>query len=255
MINLLIINTFFTESLDFLLKPYQEEYSNTQIVLEVIAVSFGIASVFFAKQRNILVFPTGIVSTTLFIYLLLCWELYGDMLINIYYTIMSLYGWVLWHNNTEPDHTHVTIEQMNRKEYKFAIVLFLFSATLVLLTYFLAPIWTNLFNLKPSEFLVKLMAFFNRNNIDAFIAKMTWIQYVDIFTTGIFLVGMYSMAKRKIENWLFWIAGNTVSIPMYIVKGYGITSLQYCIFLILAILGYLAWRKQTKSIPTIKATL
>jgi nicotinamide mononucleotide transporter len=67
--------------------------------------------------------------------------------------------------------------------------------------------------------------------------------FLDTFTTGIFFAGMWLMANKKLENWTLWIAGNIVSIPLYFVKGYGFTGIQYTIFLILAIQGYFSWRK------------
>lgn len=67
--------------------------------------------------------------------------------------------------------------------------------------------------------------------------------FLDTFTTGIFFAGMWLMANKKLENWLFWIAGDVVSIPLYFVKGYGFTGIQYAIFLILAFQGYYLWKK------------
>ena len=67
--------------------------------------------------------------------------------------------------------------------------------------------------------------------------------FLDTFTTGIFFAAMWLMANKKIENWTLWIAGNIVSIPLYFVKGLGFTGIQYTIFLILAIQGYIAWKK------------
>jgi nicotinamide mononucleotide transporter len=67
--------------------------------------------------------------------------------------------------------------------------------------------------------------------------------YLDTFTTGIFFSAMWLMANKKIENWTLWIAGDVVSIPLYFVKGYGFTGIQYAIFLLIAIMAYFSWRK------------
>jgi len=69
------------------------------------------------------------------------------------------------------------------------------------------------------------------------------MSYVDTFITGVFFVGMWLMAKRKIENWFFWILGNLISIPLYFSKGYTFTSFQYLLFTIIAVFGYLEWKK------------
>jgi nicotinamide mononucleotide transporter len=77
-----------------------------------------------------------------------------------------------------------------------------------------------------------------------FFDKFThWTSYVDTLVTGIFFVGMWLMAKRKIENWILWIVGDIISIPMYYVKGYSFTSIQYLIFTGIAIFGYLEWKR------------
>ncbi|MFN5848482.1 MAG: nicotinamide riboside transporter PnuC, partial [Chitinophagales bacterium] len=85
----------FSALIDYLLKPY-EQYTTLQIVLEIVAASIGIVSVLFSIRKSIWVYPIGIVSTGLYSYLNYDWKLYGELLINVYYTIMSLYGWGLW---------------------------------------------------------------------------------------------------------------------------------------------------------------
>ncbi|TMM30025.1 nicotinamide mononucleotide transporter [Polaribacter aestuariivivens] len=196
---------------DFFFSQYKE-YATIDIVLEIIAVFFGFLSVWFSKQNKIWVFPTGMVSTIIFVYLLLKWELLGDMMINAYYFIMSVYGWYIW--TRKVDETHVTpISKINLQEKKMAV--FIFIATLI--------------------FVYSIYNYFDR--------WTSWVAYVDTFTTAIFFVGMWLMAKRKIENWLFWIVGNIISVPLYFYKGFTFTSLQYFGFTFIAIFGYLAWKK------------
>ena len=76
----------------------------------------------------------------------------------------------------------------------------------------------------------------------------SWTAYVDTITTAIFFVGMWLMAKRKVENWIYWIVGDIISVPLYFYKGFTFTSFQYLIFTILAIYGYAAWKKNTDKI-------
>ncbi|MFY8187982.1 MAG: nicotinamide riboside transporter PnuC [Flavobacterium sp.] len=197
--------------IDFFFKQY-ENYATSQILIELIAIGFGLASVVYSKKNKVAVFPTGMSSTALFVYLLWQWELLGDMLINAYYFMMSIYGWWVWTSKDETNET-VVISTINRKEMLQAIILFLFACI----------------------FVVGIYVFFN---------KFThWTAYVDTLTTGIFFAGMWLMAKRKVENWLFWIIGDLISIPLYFFKGYTFTSLQYLIFTILAIYGYQSWKK------------
>lgn len=196
---------------NFLFGQYAE-YSNLDIWLEIIAVILGFFSVWFSKKNNILVFPTGMISTLIFVYLLLKWQLLGDMMINGYYFIMSVYGWYIWTHKNE-DNQLTPISETTNKEKKTSIFIFIATLIFVFGVYTFFDKWTN------------------------------WTAYVDTFTTAIFFVGMWLMAKRKIENWLFWIVGDLISIPLYFYKGFTFTSFQYLIFTFVAVAGYLAWKK------------
>ena len=200
-----------TEIFNLLFEQYKT-YSTLDITLEIIAVIFGFLSVWFSKQNKIWVFPTGMVSTLIFVYLLLKWALLGDLMINAYYFIMSVYGWYIW--TRKVDATQVTqISTTTVKEKKLAVVIFLATLIFVYLVYNYNEKWTS------------------------------WVAYVDTFTTAVFFVGMWLMAKRKIENWLFWIVGDLISVPLYLYKGFTFTSFQYFGFTFIAIFGYLAWKK------------
>ncbi len=197
------------------------QYSDTPaylIVLEMIAVVFGFLSVWYAKRENILVFPTGIISTGIFVYILWVFGLLGDMLINAYYFAMSIYGWYVWTRKVDATH-YIPITRTNRKEQIWSV--FLFMSTVI--------------------FVVAVYMFFEKFN--------TWTAYVDTITTAIFFVGMWMMAKKKLENWTFWIIGDIISVPLYLYKGLIFTSLQYFLFTVIAILGYLAWKKDLYKSP------
>jgi nicotinamide mononucleotide transporter len=196
---------------DFLFSQYSES-DTVDIVLEIIAVIFGFLSVWYSKQNKIWVFPTGMISTSIFVYLLLKWGLLGDMMINGYYFIMSVYGWYIW--TRKVDETHVTpISKTTSKEKFISFVIFITTILFVYIVYKTFDKWTS------------------------------WVAYVDTITTAIFFVGMWLMAKRKIENWIYWIIGDIISIPLYFYKGFTFTSLQYLGFTFIAIFGYLAWKK------------
>lgn len=199
------------------------------VVLEIIGVIFGFLSVWYARKGNIWVYPTGIISTMLFVYLLWHYVLWGDMLINVYYTIMSIYGWVLWARNAQDN--IITISRTTPADWKTAALLGAFSFLFVIGVYYLKPFIKNDFSMQGVT-----LGFHN------FLPT----EYVDVFTTAIFLVGMWLMAKRKIENWLFWIVGDLISIPLYYIKGMVFTSFQYLLFTIIAIMGYLEWRRKLK---------
>ena len=196
---------------DFFFGQYAD-YSSADTLLEITAVIFGFMSVWYSKQNNIWVFPTGMISTSIFVYLLLKWELLGDMMINAYYFMMSIYGWYIW--TRKVDNTQMTpISVTNEQEKKIGIVIFIGTLFFVNVIYNTFNKWTS------------------------------WVAYVDTITTAIFFVGMWLMAKKKIENWIFWIVGNIISVPLYFYKGFTFTSFQYLGFTFIAIAGYFAWKK------------
>ena len=188
------------------------------IILESVGVLFGLLSVIYSKRENILVFPTGIISTSVFVYILLVYGLLGDMMINAYYFSMSMYGWYLWTRKVDATH-FIPITRTTAKEKKWSIVLFVFTVLFVVLLY----------------------AIFDKFN--------SWTAYVDTLTTAIFFVGMWLMAKKKIENWIYWIIGDIISVPLYLYKGLVFTALQYFVFTGIAILGYIAWKKSIGKSP------
>ena len=208
--------------IEYLFHQYKE-YPTFEIYLEITAVIFGLLSVWYAKKDNILVFPTGIISTSIYVYLLWKWTLLGDMMINGYYFIMSIYGWYLWTRKKEGEDEY-PISTLSNKEKSIALIIFI--TTII--------------------FVVGVYLFFNKFT--------TWSAYVDTLVTGIFFVGMWLMAKRKIENWILWIIGDIISIPLYFFKGYTFTSIQYIVFTIIAFYGYLEWKKTLNNSRLLETT-
>ena len=207
------------------------EYEPIFIALELIASAFGIASVLLARKGNVLVYPVGLVSTALYVYLLWNWQLFGDMLINVYYTAMSLYGWYNWSQNSSNDTTDdntVRIERMNKRDLPIMLTLASVTVAFVALVYYFRPVINNHFSFDGAVLGIHLF---------------TWVDYVDMLTTALFLMGMWLMASRKIENWIVWIIADSISVPLYFYKGYTFTSLQYIIFTAIAIWAYIGWRK------------
>lgn len=178
--------------------------------LEAIAVIFGLLSVWFAKQENILVFPTGIISVLIYVYICYFAKLYADMGINFFYFIMSVYGWYNW-SRKDSNRKVVVISLLDLRGWMIYTVAF---AVFFIILNFVLREYTD-----------------------------SNVPFWDALTTAIFLVGMWLMAKKKIENWLFWIAGDLISIPLYTYKNLILTSFQFLVFLILAVMGYLEWRR------------
>ena len=196
--------------LDFFISQYQNA-SFLQIILEFLVFVFGIASVVLAKKENIWVYPTGLIATVITTYLLYQAKYFGDMTMNAYYSLMSLYGWYKWSAKTNEPEIKITRTNMREK----LIGLGLFGLTMVI-TYM-------------------VYKFFDY--------KLEIPNYIDIFTSGLFFTSMWYMALKKIENWTLWIIGDCIVVPLFAYRGLGMLSLQYFIFTILAVYGYLEWKK------------
>ena len=196
---------------DFLFSQYSS-YSPSFIYLELFAVIMNITSVVYAKRNNILVYPTGLIGTGIFVYILLNFSLLGDAIINAYFFSMSIYGWYFW--SRKKDEVFINqVSTVNRNEIKYLFILAFSSLIFIYFVYDYFDKWNN------------------------------WTAYIDNITTAIFFVAMWLMARRKIESWIFWIIGDLITVPLYFYKGLTISSIQYIIFLILAVLGYVSWKK------------
>lgn len=196
--------------IEFFLSQYKNA-SALQIILEFLAFVFGIASVYFAKKENIWVYPTGLVSTIITVYLLYQASYFGDMTMNFYYSVMSIYGWYKWSSKSIQNDLNIT--KTNNQEKIIGILLFFFTIGITYAVY----------------------KFFNYS--------LEIPNYIDIFTSGIFFTAMWYMALKKIENWTLWIIGDVIAVPLFAYRGLGMLSLQYIIFTILAVLAYLEWKK------------
>ena len=196
---------------DFLFSQYSS-YSPSFIYLELFAVIMNITSVVYAKRNNLLVYPTGLIGTGIFVYILLNFSLLGDTIINAYFFSMSIYGWYFW--SRKKDKVFINqVSTINRNEIKYLFILAISSLIFIYFVYDYFDKWNN------------------------------WTAYVDNIATAIFFVAMWLMARRKIESWIFWIIGDLITVPLYFYKGLTISSIQYIIFLILAVLGYISWKK------------
>jgi nicotinamide mononucleotide transporter len=189
-------------------------------LLEFVAVISGIASVWLSRIENIWVYPTGLANTIIYIYLSFKSSLIGEASVNFYYTVVSIYGWVLWaRKNAQQQHIlHVTWS--SRKEW------------------------------------VQEMAFFGFFYIGVFFA-LTFLKrgfapmaipWADAFASATAYTGMWLMARKKVESWYWWIATNIASIPLYFVKHYVFTSVYYLVLLIMALSGLAEWRRRAKTI-------
>jgi nicotinamide mononucleotide transporter len=191
-------------------------------LLEYIAVFTGIISVWFSKKENILVYPVGLINTGIYFYLSFKYHLIGEASVNLYYTIMSIYGWWLWTRKDNQQHKLVQISFSTRKEWIVEIVFF---SCCYFAVYF------------PLVYLKKLFA-------------EGAIPWADAFASATAYTGMWLMARKKVESWYWWIATNIASIPLYFVKGLVFTSVLFFMLLVLAFFGLAEWKVKARKAAT-----
>lgn len=194
------------------------QLSDTSL-LEYIAVFAGIISVWFSKKENIWVYPTGLINTIIYIYLSFKYHLLGEASVNLYYTVMSIYGWALWAKKDTTQHHVLQVTFSTKKEWMYQI---LFCVAFYIAIYF------SLVYLKQSF-------------------ATGAIPWADAFASSTAYTGMWLMARKKVESWWWWILTNLASIPLYFVKGLAFTSVYYIVLFVLAILGLREWMQRARN--------
>ena len=182
--------------------------------LEFIAVITGIISVWLAKKENVWLYPIGIISVVLWIYL--CWvgKLFGQSLINFFFFIMNVYGWYNWLRRDENNQPNVIIKH-NTKFQNVLVIISCFVLS-VLIYYMLLPLQ-------------------EKNALIEFVI-------VEAFITALNFVAMWLMAWKRLEHWLLWIVGDIMCIPLFVHKDYPLGVIQFLVFIVIAYLGYKEWK-------------
>jgi nicotinamide mononucleotide transporter len=196
-------------------------------LLEYIAVFFGIASVWYGRKENIFVYPVGLVNTIIYVYISIKGSLLGEASVNFYYTVMSIYGWILWAKKNQQQEHIVLITRSDLKEWMRQLLFF---------AVFYIVIFSALTYLKK----------------DFAPGAIPW---ADAFASATAFTGMWLMARKKVESWYWWIATNITSIPLYFVKHYVFTSIYYLILLVMAFWGLNEWMKRSKKLIVEKEEL
>ena len=178
--------------------------------LEAVAVIFGIISVYLGTRQNIWSWPTALVNVALFFALFLESGLYSDTGLQIVYFVLSLYGWYEWLYGGA-GRTAITVTRTSRRTWS------VLAGIGVVVWALLGTITSRL----PG----------------------TALPYVDSATTTVSLLAQWMMTRKLIENWLIWIAVDVVYVGMFIYKGLYLTAFNYGIYLVLAVMGYIAWKR------------
>lgn len=187
--------------------------------IEYVAVFAGILSVWYSRKENILVYPVGLINTVFYVYLSISGQLYGEASVNLYYTIMSVYGWLLWSKKNQENKPALHITHSTKKDWLGQLIFF---------TLIYGIIFTALSLLKK-EFAP---------------GALPW---ADGLASASAFTGMWLMTRKKVESWIWWIITNIASIPLYFVKGYVFTSVYYLVLLALAVAGLIEWRKRANN--------
>lgn len=197
---------------------YQQFISDVKATtwLEYVAVLSGIASVWFSRIENILVYPVGLVNTVIYIYLSVKGQLFGEASVNFYYTVMSIYGWALWVKKDSSKQPVVQVQFSGKRWWAYQLLFF---------AAFYIVVFISLTYLKRS------------------FAEGA-IPWADAFASASAFTGMWLMTKKKVESWYWWLATNIASIPLYFVKHYVFTSLYYIALFAMAVFGLLEWKRR-----------
>ncbi len=185
---------------------------------EYVAVFAGIASVWFSRIENILVYPVGLVNTIIYIFISVKGSLLGEASVNFYYTVMSIYGWILWTKRNKQHELVVHISYSDKRWWAYQVLFF---------AAFYIVIFISLTSLKKNF-------------------APGAIPWADAFASATAFTGMWLMTKKKVESWWWWIATNIASIPLYFVKHYVFTSVYYLVLLVMAVFGLIEWMRRTK---------
>lgn len=188
---------------------------------EYLAVFAGIASVWYSRRENILVYPVGLINTIIYIFISIKGNLLGEATVNLYYTVMSIIGWIMW---MKKDQRHETVLHITHSDKKGWIQQLAFFAFFYLSIFF-------------------ALTYFKKQFFDGV------IPWADAFASATAFTGMWLMTKKKVESWYWWIATNIASIPLYFVKHYVFTSVYYLVLLVMAVSGLIEWNKKSKQNP------
>ena len=189
---------------------------NYELIIEVVALATGLLSVWFSKKINVLVFPIGIISVLLYVFIFIRNGLFANAGINFIYCLISIFGWWNWLKPKANDERlkakeELKVSTLNKKES--VIVATIFSTFLFLIIV-----------LSPRDLAIRL----------------------DYITSALGLIAMFLTSLKKVENWIFYLVADIILIPLCIYNELYLTSLQYIAYTILAIMGYISWSKETK---------
>ena len=189
---------------------------NYELIIEIVAVVTGLLSVWFSKKINVLVFPIGIISVLLYVFIFIKNELYANAVINFIYFLISVFGWWNWKRTNDK-----SLKSNGKDELK---VTFLNGKENIIVYSLFTIMFLSIVIFSNSVIATKL----------------------DYITSAAGLIAMMLTSLKKVENWIFYLFADIVLIPLCIYNGLYLTSLQYVAYTILAIMGLISWSKEAR---------
>lgn len=196
-----------------------QDWWQHQTMLEIIGVITGFACVILAALNSIWNWPVAIISVTLYIFIFFNAQLYADMGLQVYFLGMNIYGWYFWSHKPVTEVKAPVVLITVRQIIVSALIIGITTPSLGFLLVKLAPV----LHYKPASF-----------------------PYLDSFCTACSLVAQVFLARKVLENWLIWIFVDIIYVGVYIVKGLDATAFMYAGYVVIALMGYLDWKKNYK---------
>jgi nicotinamide mononucleotide transporter len=189
-----------------------QQWWQQQTLLEVTGVITGLLCVYLAAKNNIWNWPIAVISVGIYIFIFFDARLYADMGLQVYFMAMNFYGWYYWSRKPENE-KKAPVLLITKKEVILSVI------AVIIFTYILGSI----LKYTPASY-----------------------PYIDSFCTACSLVAQVFLARKVLENWLIWIFVDIIYVGVYVFKGLHLTAIMYAIYVGIALLGYIDWRKDYK---------
>jgi len=194
------------------------ELFHTQLIntssWEWLAVLLAMAYLLLAVKESVWCWPAAFFSTAIYIVLFFDVSLYMESLLNIYYLIMAVYGWHQWSYKKQGE----ALKPVIQWSIKCHAILIIATSLLILFSGKMLELYTD------QDF-----------------------AYIDSFTTWFAVITTYMVTQKVLENWLYWIVIDVVSIYLYIEKGFALTAILFVSYVFIAIYGWYKWKQHYNS--------
>jgi nicotinamide mononucleotide transporter len=190
------------------------EAARATSALEFVAVVFGLTSVYLSTREHISSWPTAIVNVGIYSYLFWQWKWYADAGLQVFYLVLSVYGWYEWLYGGAR-HSPLAVTRASRADWLVAVPAFVVAAACI------------------------------GRVLDRYTDSP--VPYLDASLTSASLVAQWMMTRKRLENWAIWLVADAVYVPVLLWRGNVFTSLQYAVFLVLAAMGWFSWRRSLRA--------